>query len=85
MKPEREQTTIRLPVELKERLQREADDILSRSRLLKFKINTALFQNCICCMPRFDFSINSNMSVCNWAEPYVMITFAMPFESTIVF
>ncbi len=51
----------------------------------EFKINAALLKDCICGMPRFDFGINCNVPVCNWAEPNIMIAFATPFEGTVIF
>ena len=61
------------------------DKIASGSGISKIKVNAALLKDCICGMPRFDFSINCNMPVCNRAEPDIMIALAASFERTIIF
>jgi hypothetical protein len=48
-------------------------------------LNTGLFHDLVCHMPRFYFTIDGKGVVIYRAEPYIMVTFTTAFKTASVF
>ena len=51
----------------------------------EFMVYAALLHYGICCISRLNLTVYSKTSIVNWAEPYVVISFAVTNKGTIVF